>query len=99
MPANVAALLASRAAEPASDGPDRTVHIWNIITQTLCLVFMTIFFVLRVYARVNILNGFVGEDCKSSSRKYIIRLLILYRDLSWSLGKTLWYAKNKGNAI
>ncbi|KAL2010670.1 hypothetical protein VTN00DRAFT_6477 [Thermoascus crustaceus] len=62
MPANVAALLASRAAEPASDGPDRTVHIWNIITQTLCLVFMTIFFILRVYARVNILNGFVGED-------------------------------------
>lgn len=98
MPANVAALLASRA-EAHSESPDKSVHTWNIITQTLCLVSMTIFFLLRVYSRVFLLNGFHGEDCESSWIPVEITIYqladSLYRDLPGRLGKTLCHLKIK----
>ncbi|KAL1961894.1 hypothetical protein VTN77DRAFT_927 [Rasamsonia byssochlamydoides] len=47
---------------PPSQHVDRSVHVINYVTQSLCLVFMTIFFFLRVYARLRVLNGFAVED-------------------------------------
>ena len=44
--------------------PDRTAQTWDYITQTLCMVFMTVFFALRMYVRLNILNGLGLEDCE-----------------------------------
>lgn len=38
---------------------------WNYATQSLCIGGMTIFFALRVYTRMFILNGFTKEDCES----------------------------------
>lgn len=46
------------------DSPDTSLHQWNIATQTLCIVFMTLFFGLRVYSRKFVLSGFGPEDCK-----------------------------------
>lgn len=43
---------------------DLSVHRWNIATQSLCIILMTIFFALRVYARNFILKGFSMEDCE-----------------------------------
>ena len=43
---------------------DRTVQKWNTVTQSLCIAAMTLFFLLRVYTRVFLLNGFNKEDCK-----------------------------------
>ncbi|KAE8154256.1 hypothetical protein BDV25DRAFT_126721 [Aspergillus avenaceus] len=39
-----------------------TVQKWNTATQSLCIITMTVFFVVRVYTRVFILNGFAKED-------------------------------------
>lgn len=49
---------------------DFTVHRWNIATQSLCLILMTIFFALRVYARNFILKGFSMEDCEHLCARY-----------------------------
>lgn len=43
---------------------DTSVHRWNIATQSLCIIFMTVFFGLRVLARNFLLNGFSIEDCE-----------------------------------
>lgn len=56
-------LLGRDAPEP-SDSIDDTVQKWNKATQSLCIIFTTIFFILRVYTRTFILNGFTKEDCK-----------------------------------
>lgn len=42
-----------------------SVQTINYATQSICMVFMTIFFGLRVFSRLKILNGFTIEDCKS----------------------------------
>ncbi|PLN75303.1 hypothetical protein BDW42DRAFT_41933 [Aspergillus taichungensis] len=42
--------------------PDRSMQKWNYATQSLCIGGMTIFFSLRVYTRMFILNGFTKED-------------------------------------
>ncbi|KAG2412874.1 hypothetical protein HFD88_010431 [Aspergillus terreus] len=54
-------LLGRDAPEP-SDSIDDTVQKWNKATQSLCIIFTTIFFILRVYTRTFILNGFTKED-------------------------------------
>lgn len=61
----MAAALFERAVSATGDDPiDTTVYKWNIATQTLCIVFMTLLFGLRVYARSFVLNGFSIEDCE-----------------------------------
>ncbi|PKY03825.1 hypothetical protein P168DRAFT_311363 [Aspergillus campestris IBT 28561] len=42
--------------------PDRSMQNWNYATQSLCIGGMTMFFALRVYTRMFILNGFTKED-------------------------------------
>ncbi|RJE17051.1 hypothetical protein PHISCL_10612, partial [Aspergillus sclerotialis] len=59
----MAATVVERAMSATGGDPiDDTVYKWNIATQTLCIVFMTLFFGLRVYARSFVLNGFSIED-------------------------------------
>lgn len=41
-----------------------SVQQWNKATQSLCIIAMTVFFMLRVYTRLRILNGFGKEDCE-----------------------------------
>ncbi|KAE8367630.1 hypothetical protein BDV27DRAFT_123625 [Aspergillus caelatus] len=41
---------------------DRTVQKWNTATQSLCIAAMTLFFLMRAYTRVFLLNGFNKED-------------------------------------
>lgn len=53
-----------RAADSGSVGTDQSIHIINYVTQSLCMGFMTIFFSLRVFARLKVLNGFATEDCE-----------------------------------
>ncbi|KAE8380758.1 hypothetical protein BDV26DRAFT_279233 [Aspergillus bertholletiae] len=49
--------------ERDNNGPiDKTVQKWNIATQSLCIAAMTLFFLLRAYTRVFLLNGFTKED-------------------------------------
>lgn len=43
---------------------DRTVQKWNTATQSLCIAAMTLFFLMRAYTRVFLLNGFNKEDCE-----------------------------------
>lgn len=64
---------------------DTTVHRWNTATQSLCIVMMTIFFWLRVYARSFVLNGFTMEDCELHDAWAMNANL--GRDLSGSMGK------------
>ncbi|OJJ48976.1 hypothetical protein ASPZODRAFT_149948 [Penicilliopsis zonata CBS 506.65] len=45
-----------------SSGPNTALHEWNLVTQSLCIIFMTFFFALRVYTRKFILNCFGKED-------------------------------------
>lgn len=60
------AVVAVRASDSSNASTeDQSVHIINFVTQSMCLVFMTIFFGLRVFSRLKILNGFAIEDCKS----------------------------------
>ncbi|KMK59048.1 integral membrane protein [Aspergillus fumigatus Z5] len=54
--------LAVMLGRDAGDSVDRTMHNWNTATQIICIVAMTIFFGLRVYTRIFILNGFGKED-------------------------------------
>ncbi|KAA8643001.1 putative integral membrane protein [Aspergillus tanneri] len=55
-------LLGRQAAKPNDQPVDTTVQKWNTATQSLCIVAMTVFFALRAYTRVFILNGFGKED-------------------------------------
>lgn len=43
---------------------DRSVQKWNEATQILCITTMTIFFALRCFTRLVIMDGFRREDCK-----------------------------------
>lgn len=72
------------------EDPDKTAQTWDFVTQSLCLIFMTIFFGLRTYVKLSILRGFGIEDCESLMRLYAIGKLVLFanlscRDLSGSL--------------
>lgn len=50
------------------ENPDKTAQTWDFVTQSLCLVFMTVFFGLRTYVKLFILNGFGIEDCEFTMR-------------------------------
>lgn len=47
---------------------DTTVQTWDYITQSLCIVGMTVCFGLRLYTRTFVLNGFNREDCEWLAR-------------------------------
>lgn len=57
------AAIEMRAADSPAQNVNQSVHIINYVTQSLCIVFMSVFFFLRVYARLKVLNGFAIEDC------------------------------------
>lgn len=57
-------VLSRAASVPDNGSVDRSVQKWNTATQALCISAMTIFFGLRVYTRLFILNGFTKEDCE-----------------------------------
>ncbi|OJD14468.1 hypothetical protein AJ78_05179 [Emergomyces pasteurianus Ep9510] len=44
------------------EGPEGALHIWNLITQGLCISLTSIFFLLRMYVRLNVNRGFGRED-------------------------------------
>lgn len=46
------------------------MQTWNTITQSLCIAAMTVFFALRAYTRLSLLNGFWKEDCASARCEY-----------------------------
>ncbi|KAJ9268552.1 hypothetical protein DTO271D3_3098 [Paecilomyces variotii] len=48
--------------ESRDRAPDRSVNTINTAAQSLCIIFMTIFWGLRVYARTHVFNGFNKED-------------------------------------
>lgn len=60
----MAAILFERASTTGDESIDTSVHRWNTVTQSLCIIFMTLLFGLRVYARSFVLNGFTIEDCE-----------------------------------
>lgn len=63
------AIVTRRDASSTGGGPvDDTVQQFNTATQSLCIIFMTVFFALRVYARHFVLNGFTLEDCECLDR-------------------------------
>lgn len=63
------AILMRRGASSTGGRPvDDTVQQFNTATQSLCIIFMTVFYALRVYARYFILNGFTLEDCECLGR-------------------------------
>jgi hypothetical protein len=55
--------LAVMLGRDVGDSVDTSMQHWNTATQILCIVAMTVFFGLRVYTRIYILNGFGKEDC------------------------------------
>lgn len=59
--------------DPDGADIDSSVQKWNYACQSLCIIAMTLFFGLRVYTRLFILNGFGKEDCE-----YIISSLCLH---------------------
>lgn len=48
----------------ADNKPDDSLQRWNYATQALCIIFMALFFFMRVYTRIAIHNGFGREDCE-----------------------------------
>ena len=48
---------------PNFDNPKDELHTITIVTQVLCMVFVTAFFFLRVWIRLNVLHIFTSEDC------------------------------------
>ncbi|KAF4213652.1 hypothetical protein CNMCM8980_009715 [Aspergillus fumigatiaffinis] len=54
--------LAVMLGRDVGDSVDTSMQHWNTATQILCIVAMTVFFGLRVYTRIYILNGFGKED-------------------------------------
>ncbi|KAL4888605.1 integral membrane protein [Aspergillus ambiguus] len=55
-------LLGREASGPSEKPIYDTVQKWNIATQSLCIIVTTIFFILRAYTRIFLLNGFSKED-------------------------------------
>jgi len=49
---------------PGDPDIDHAVQTWDYVTQSLCIIMMTLFFGLRLYTRVFVLNGFNKEDCE-----------------------------------
>lgn len=48
----------------ADSKPDDSLQRWNYATQALCIIFMALFFFMRMYTRIAIHNGFGREDCE-----------------------------------
>ncbi|EEQ89378.2 uncharacterized protein BDCG_04498 [Blastomyces dermatitidis ER-3] len=44
------------------DGQEEALHVWNLVTQGLCISLTSIFFFLRMYVRVYVNRGFGRED-------------------------------------
>jgi hypothetical protein len=85
--------------------PDTTAQTLDYITQSLCLVFMTVFFGLRMYVKLFILNGFGIEDCESLvyslvfiivERMFLVNIVILGTCLSAYVRS--YPSKNKDDA-
>ncbi|OJJ01988.1 hypothetical protein ASPVEDRAFT_41515 [Aspergillus versicolor CBS 583.65] len=53
--------LVAREASP-DHHVDRSMQTWNKATQSLCIIFMTVFFGLRVYTRTSLLRNWGQED-------------------------------------
>ncbi|PKX96578.1 putative integral membrane protein [Aspergillus novofumigatus IBT 16806] len=68
--------LAVMLGRDVGDSVDTSMQNWNTATQILCIVAMTVFFGLRVYTRIFILNGFGKEDCAWSVMYSIISLIM-----------------------
>lgn len=49
---------------PNFDSPKDELKTVFIVTQVLCIVFVTIFMATRVYVRLSILRAFGREDCE-----------------------------------
>ncbi|EEH23232.2 hypothetical protein PABG_05443 [Paracoccidioides brasiliensis Pb03] len=56
------ALVAPPGMESNLDGTMEALHIWNLVTQGLCISFTSLFFFLRMYVRIYINRGFGRED-------------------------------------
>lgn len=48
---------------PDFENPKDQLNTIMIVTQALCMVFVTVFIFLRVWIRVTILRSFTAEDC------------------------------------
>lgn len=59
-----AALTPPSGIESNFNGPGEALHMWNLITQGLCISLTSIIFLLRMYVRVCVNKGFGREDCK-----------------------------------
>lgn len=57
-------IMALSPRDPGDADIDDSVQKWNYACQSLCIITMTLFFGLRVYTRLFILNGFGKEDCE-----------------------------------
>lgn len=62
--------LVAREASPEHH-VDRSMQTWNMATQSLCIIFMSVFFGLRVYTRTSLLRNWGQEDCKSSACDFL----------------------------
>ena len=49
---------------PNFDSPKDELKTVLIVTQILCMIFVTIFVATRVYVRLSILRAFGREDCE-----------------------------------
>lgn len=67
--------LVAREASP-DHHVDRSMQTWNKATQSLCIIFMTAFFGLRVYTRTSLLRNWGQEDCE-------FQAAILHRISNW----------------
>lgn len=50
--------------EPNFVNPSGGVHFWLKFTQLVCIVIITVFVALRMYAKIFMLHNFYLEDCK-----------------------------------
>lgn len=50
--------------EPNFEHPQGSLYSWDLATQTLCIVFTTFFYVLRMYTRIHIHKCVNREDCE-----------------------------------
>ena len=44
--------------------------MWDIVCITVCLVFTTVFFILRTYVRLGVHKQWILEDCRYSLQNY-----------------------------
>lgn len=61
---------------PNFNSPKDELNTILIVTQALCISFVTIFLALRVYVRLRILRSFGKEDCACSRLRLVKRWLI-----------------------